>query len=207
VSATDTEVKPSDTYRKPVDATYSLELADRCVALASEGRTPEQVCALLAPIARGLFPLGRREVPRRFYEAAGIERLPRDDLVNYASCVKDLRLRAEAYRRAEAAGGPDAPPKGSYIPALILTLIEAKDYAEAERELEGFLAIETVTPERKAGFIVGAASEMMLIGDSERAKKWLQRVLDDFPAQTRYVERAKKLIESGIKLPIGGTRK
>lgn len=203
LTATDVHLDPANIYKKPVDEVYSRQLADRVIALASQDNTAEQLAALFAPVARDLFFLQRREVPRRLYAAVSMDHLSAQDIHRYADCLEDGPPRVEILRRAQAAGGPDAFPKGALIPAIIFTLVQAKDFAGADAELESYLSQQDVAPRTRASITVTACTMMMLHGQNERARRWLQRVLDDFPEETRSVESAKKLIGSGVKIPIG----
>lgn len=158
---------------------------------------------MFAPVAQEMYYIQRREVPRRLYAAVGMDHLSPRQIHLYAGCLEDGPLRIEALRRAQAAEGPEAFPKGSLTPSIINTLVLAKDYVQADAELEGYLSVKEVPPRTRASVALSVATMMLIHGERDRARRWLQRVVDDFPEETSLVKGAKQLMDTGIQLPIG----
>jgi tetratricopeptide (TPR) repeat protein len=192
---------PRDPYRKPVDEAYSLELADRYIEEAFAGRTLMEAAADILPMARKHLDQNRRSIPKRFFEAVGMDNLAGGDLYRYSICCGDDEVEARALRGVLAAGvGGNMPSEGSLRLKLVGALAGAGDYDEAEAELQRLLEMDSSAEFTKANAAHNLAWRLMVAGHKDRARKWFEFVVQQY-ADTHFAELARKNLDRGLKLP------
>ncbi|MBP8953998.1 MAG: hypothetical protein KBI47_16495, partial [Armatimonadetes bacterium] len=203
---TESRHTPTSPMDRPASEPYARGLADAYIEVAFQGRDLMQASSDILPMARKYLRLGGRTIPKRFFEAIGIENMGGSDLYDYSVCCDDDEACVRALRGALVAPGGAGPWGDDWVRCRLLSALgRAGYYDEAEAELEGMLASETTARFTKANGAYNVAVDMMLRGDKVHARKWFEYVIEHFP-DLWFAKNARGFLDAGLKLPWEGMR-